>query len=357
MRHLLARADARLIPLADAAVDLVVGSPPYATARLYLEGGADIGIARDTAAWVDWMLGVTTEAVRVSRGLVLWVVAGVTRDRTYQPGPEGLAWEWWRRGGSAYRPCYWHRYGISGSGGDQWYRADVEYVLAFKRPGKLPYATPTANGHAPKWAPGGAMSHRLTDGARVNQWGGHVTTGRSRKRDGSMQSPGRPSHRFVEASNGAGRVFTAPGERGMGGEMQAYIPPAVANPGNLLHTNTGGGQLGSDLAHENEAPYPEDLPAFFIASHCPPGGLVLDPFSGSGTTCAAATKLGRSAIGLDLRESQCRLGRRRLRNVTPGFSFPADEESPPPAADDAAEGHRDLPGQMMLFHPTTEDSP
>ena len=96
-------------------------------------------------------------------------------------------WEWFRQhsgsgvyqdgielpgtAGSAYRPCYWHRVGISGSGGDQWFRADVEYAMCFKRPGPLPWSDNTAMGHPPKWAPGGEMSHRLSDGTRCNPVG------------------------------------------------------------------------------------------------------------------------------------------------------------------------------------------
>jgi hypothetical protein len=93
-----------------------------------------------------------------------------------------------------------------------------------------------------------------------------------------------------------------------------YQPPAIANPGNLIFTG-GGGHLGSDLAHGNEAPMPEELAAWFIRSHCPPGGIVLDPFGGSGTTVAAALKEGRREVSLDLRPSQCDLARRRLESV------------------------------------------
>lgn len=73
----------------------------------------------------------------------------------------------------------------------------------------------------------------------------------------------------------------------------------------------GGGLMGSKLAHENEAPFPESLPEFFIKSCCPPGGTVLDPFGGSGTTLAAAVLNGRIAHCIDIRESQADLMHRR----------------------------------------------
>ena len=41
-------------------------------------------------------------------------------------------------------------------------------------------------------------------------------------------------------------------------------------------------------------------------------GLVLDPFSGAGTTCLAAQQLGRRAVGVDLSEAYTRLAIKRL---------------------------------------------
>ena len=75
--------------------------------------------------------------------------------------------------------------------------------------------------------------------------------------------------------------------------------------------------MGSKLAHENEAPFPEKLAEFFIRSWCPPGGTVLDPFCGSGTTLAVATKCGRNSIGIDIRESQVDLTKRRTEIIQP----------------------------------------
>ena len=70
--------------------------------------------------------------------------------------------------------------------------------------------------------------------------------------------------------------------------------------------------MGSKLAHENEAPFPESLAEFFIKSFCPPEGIVLDPFSGSGTTAAVAYKNNRQFIGIDIRQSQVDLAYKRL---------------------------------------------
>jgi site-specific DNA-methyltransferase (cytosine-N4-specific) len=47
------------------------------------------------------------------------------------------------------------------------------------------------------------------------------------------------------------------------------------------------------------ATFPIDLPVRCITAGCKPGGVVLDPFSGSGTTGAAARLLGRRYIGID----------------------------------------------------------
>lgn len=56
-----------------------------------------------------------------------------------------------------------------------------------------------------------------------------------------------------------------------------------------------------------------------VCSFCPPDGIVLDPFSGSGATCHAAILHNRRFIGCDVRESQVELCARRMRSVTPNL--------------------------------------
>ena len=60
------------------------------------------------------------------------------------------------------------------------------------------------------------------------------------------------------------------------------------------------------------AAYPIDLPLRCIAAGCKPGGTVLDPFAGSGTTGLAAIQLGRRFTGIDLSPDFVRLAAQNL---------------------------------------------
>lgn len=64
---------------------------------------------------------------------------------------------------------------------------------------------------------------------------------------------------------------------------------------------------------ENETQKPVGILTPLIEYGCPPGGLVLDPFMGSGSTLIAARDSGRRAIGIDIREDQCEIAARRSR--------------------------------------------
>lgn len=57
---------------------------------------------------------------------------------------------------------------------------------------------------------------------------------------------------------------------------------------------------------------PVELLDPLIRYGCPPGGLVLDPFAGSGSTLDAARQCGRRAIGIEAREDYAEAAARRL---------------------------------------------
>ena len=60
------------------------------------------------------------------------------------------------------------------------------------------------------------------------------------------------------------------------------------------------------------AVYPTELLYTPIKAGCPKGGLVLDPFMGSGTTAWVARKFGRDYLGIELSPEYIKLAEKRL---------------------------------------------
>jgi hypothetical protein len=283
-------------------IDLVFCSPPYEDRRRYLQDAQDLGIACDTETWVARMLEANKAALRCCTGVIAFVVQGPTKDYRWTAGPALLMADLTRGGITLRNPPIFHRVGIPGSGGEDWLRNDYEHIICATRGGKLPWADNVAMGHPPKWAPGGEMSHRLSDGTRVNQWG----PVRGRRGAGNKNGDGYATMEERE-SVGPHRARQQAGYR--------YTPPVKANPGNVIKCAVGGGNMGDKLCHKSEAPFPEYLAEFFIRSFCPPGGVVCDPFCGSGTTGAVAARFGRRFAGCDIRQEMVDLSKRRLAKV------------------------------------------
>lgn len=295
--------------LPDQCVDLVLGSPPYEDARTY-----GIGFRLRGQDWVDWMVERWREMQRVSRGAVVMVVEGKTSKFRWSATPALLMADLHRAGLWLRKPPAFHRVGIPGSGGPDWFRNDYEFCVVTSR-GKLPWADPTACGHPPKYEPGGALSNRDNDGRRKNR--GMSVRGKSRygkiaQMNAEGMEPKVAAFTHEVAAKGA-KLHTK--RTGDSMRVQCYTPPSKANPGNVIHCKVGGGLMGSQLAHENEAPFPESLAERFVLSFVPPGGIVLDPFCGSGTTAAVAEKHGRRWLGIDVRPSQVDLTQRRIKEV------------------------------------------
>lgn len=249
------------LPYPDDHFDLVFGSPPYEGQREY----GEVKFDRTGQDWVDWAVPCFMECLRVCKGLVAWVVEGSTEDFTYSYTPFLLGAELHRRGVKLRKPCAYQRNGIPGSGGSDWLRNDWEPVLCGTKNGRLPWSENTAMGAPPRYKNPRKTSNRNKDGSRKDA---------------------------------------------------LYINPEICNPGNVISGNVGWGHMGWKDAHENEAPFPEWLAEFFVNSFCPPEGLVLDPFSGSGTTVSVAVKNGRRGVGIDIRQDQLELGETRLMGLT-----------------------------------------
>jgi len=63
------------------------------------------------------------------------------------------------------------------------------------------------------------------------------------------------------------------------------------------------------------AVFPEELLINPIKATCPENKIVLDPFSGTGSTVIAALKLNRRGIGIDLSEQYTELAKQRIKHI------------------------------------------
>ncbi|WP_220502554.1 DNA-methyltransferase [Microbispora sp. H10885] len=93
------------------------------------------------------------------------------------------------------------------------------------------------------------------------------------------------------------------------GEPHAAAHPNGRNPGDVWSIPT------RPLRAEHFAAFPIDIPLRAIAAGCRPGGTVLDPFTGSGTTGIAARQLGRQFAGIELHAPFIRLAGARIREA------------------------------------------
>lgn len=79
--------------------------------------------------------------------------------------------------------------------------------------------------------------------------------------------------------------------------------------------------VGADKGIDHPTPMAPELAEHLIKLACIPGGVVLDPFAGSGTTARAARKLGRRCVGIEIDEAHCAEAARL--SVQQALPFPA----------------------------------
>jgi DNA modification methylase len=92
------------------------------------------------------------------------------------------------------------------------------------------------------------------------------------------------------------------------GRAKYYYDANKAEPGcaDVITCNVTPGQNG------HSATFPEELVLPRIESSCPPGGVVLDPFCGTGRALYLALATGRKAIGFDLIPGYCDASREAI---------------------------------------------
>lgn len=98
-------------------------------------------------------------------------------------------------------------------------------------------------------------------------------------------------------------------EAGFGRDRTKTYLHGGADPGNVISVPQTYNQHRG-VAHT--AAMPEGLAEFFIKAMCPPGGVVIDPFAGGGTTTVVARRLGRQAGGFEIHDKFVAEAKRRI---------------------------------------------
>lgn len=286
--------------LPDESAHCCVTSPPYFQQRDYGTDG-QIGLETSPDAFVERLVAVFGELRRVLRSDgVLWLNIGdsyaanrsyqvsQTKHKTHDYGrsnaamvPDGLkpkdligvpwllafalrADGWWLRSEN----IWWKTNALPESATDRPHRGH-EHVFQLTRSAQYAYDSEVVKVPA-AWERWGAQTPRKTNDSRAR--GAQFV--KERTRQGVLEIAGERNLRSVWP------IQTQP----FGEAHFAVMPEAVVEP--------------------------------CILSSSPPGGVVLDPFLGSGTTALVARRLGRRCIGIELSESYAALAADRTRQLS-----------------------------------------
>lgn len=292
------QADARRLPLADDSVDLIVTSPPYFGLRSYTDGGehydGQIGAEATPAAYVDALIDCTREWMRALKPTgSMWVNLG---DSYSSGGRASYDTDVKNEGRGGLRP----RDGLPPKSlrGLPW-----RYALrCLDELGLILRAEVI-------WQKPNGMPESVTDRVRRSheQWF-HFT---------QEQRYFTAVDEIREAPSGYSRPGIA-GREARGGQrprlMRDTCNPKGRLPGSVWEIATQPLNVPEEIGTDHYAAFPTEWPRRIIAAWCPPSGVVLDPFGGTGTTALCADVAGRVGISVDASADYCRIARWRTND-------------------------------------------
>lgn len=115
-------------------------------------------------------------------------------------------------------------------------------------------------------------------------------------------------------SKHGGKVLTGSGNRKTDGTTTKTVTRPINKmkcPGTVWNYLMAGDK--NPLKRQHPAVFPDKIPMDFIQVFCPPNGIVLDPFLGSGSTAVAAKTLERNFIGFEIVPEYCELAKKRIK--------------------------------------------
>jgi site-specific DNA-methyltransferase (adenine-specific) len=254
----------------DNSVDLVLTSPPYADIVNY---GKNISIQKPKE-YVDWLLPLFSEIYRVLKPSGSFILN--INDNCHNGYRNTFVYELIYRSQKEtplkfYDTYIWHKMNGIPNGGKKRFRNTSEFIFHFVKDKK----------HLKFY-----MDRVLQEPAELTQ--------KRRKYPWNIKGHG-------EIVDGA---------RGNKIEYNAERLPEKVRPDNVFRFPTAG--LARDNHIKHPAPFYKDLPAYFIKFLTDEGDIVLDTFSGIGTTGLPCIETNRNFIGYELNENYAEFAHKRL---------------------------------------------
>jgi len=308
---MLIRGDSRYLPLRDASVDCVVTSPPYFGLRDYGHAG-QIGLELSPADYVETLTGVFREVKRVLKPEgTCWLNLGDSYAGSWgaQGRPQGDGEMAGRSVVSARQIGAHPRFeGLTGTRGKDIGLKSKDLMMV---PARVALALQADGWYLRSdiiWSKPNPMPESVTD--RPTKAHEYVFLLAKSERYYYDIDAIREPHTHPDADLNTGNWAKSVRDTGA-----AFALPAARAANRAVAMSRPKDYIGHRFGRNRRTvwtiptmPYsgahfatmPEKLVEPCILAGCPLGGLVLDPFVGSGTVVAVAQRLGRRGVGVDL---------------------------------------------------------
>ncbi|AXH69487.1 hypothetical protein SEA_MANTRA_63 [Mycobacterium phage Mantra] len=291
--------------LEDGSADCIVTSPPYFGLRDYGTEG-QYGLESSPAEYVETMRALFSELRRVlADDGTLWLNLGDSYQSSGGHTGQGVNSQRRGRSNVAQQNASKVRSGLPDKNllGIPW-----RVAFALQEDGWILR-------NAIIWHKPNAMPESVTD--RLSGRYEHVFMFSKQQRYWFDLDPIREAHVSKPGREGTNCLRGQKAMRPVGPNSGTYSEGG-RNPGDVWEIPT------RPFPGAHFAVFPPVLPQRCILAGCKPGGTVLDPFSGSGTTGLAAQRTGRKYIGIDLNSEYLDLSlRTRLADSALNFEEPA----------------------------------
>jgi len=261
-------------------VDCIVTSPPYWQQRDYRGRTEQVGREATVAKYVGRLTTIFGECRRVLKATgTLWLVIGDKYTGGQQLGlPWRVALSLIDDGWILLADCIWHKPNAMPSSAKSRLTIDHEYIFFFTKSKDYFYNA---------------------DAVREP----HVTfSDKSRMRGGRRHFGIRGGTPEVGKNGGSNNLHD--------GRWDQAFHPLGRNKRTVWPIPL------SKFRDAHFAVFPESLVRTCVLAGCPAGGLVLDPFLGSGTVPLVAQRCGRDYLGIDCVAEYCQMARRRIKAAT-----------------------------------------